>query len=245
MHYPNAPIEEAVLDFRVVLPESSDVQGLKRLAESLTAEFPDLEEIWSWGGEIQFGKEGVRARQAEGGLRGYRVKSPDQLQVAQFRIDGFTFNRLRPYSAWEEVYPIAIRLWRMYVDASSPVDTTRIALRYINRFEVPVKSIDDARDFITFSPSLPDGLSLSGLESYESRSKHKVPKSGLETILTQSIGYTSPGGELNVIIDIDTFIMRSFSGNEEELERVFNTLRSQKNQIFEGCITPETRRLFE
>ncbi len=41
-------------------------------------------------------------------------KTPDRLNVAQFRRDGFTFNRLRPYTKWEEIRPEALRLWQLY-----------------------------------------------------------------------------------------------------------------------------------
>ena len=35
---------------------------------------------------------------------GYVFTSADGKQVVQYRLDGFTFSRLRPYTRWEEVF---------------------------------------------------------------------------------------------------------------------------------------------
>ena len=59
------------------------------------------------------------------------LKSHDGLSIAQFRIDGFTYNRLRPYPSWEDILPEAIRLWRIYVATVVPEGIARAAVRYV------------------------------------------------------------------------------------------------------------------
>src|SRR5258708_20692263 len=58
--------------------------------------------------------------------------------VAQFRIDGFTFSKLEPYTTWEEVFAEASRLWQLYVAKAQPPEGIRVAGRDINRLRVPV-----------------------------------------------------------------------------------------------------------
>ena len=73
--------------------------------------------------------------------------------MAQFRVDGFTFSKMVPYTSWEEVFAEALRLWRVYVQVASPRQVARIAVRYINRMRVP-GGTDPAR-VLEAPPSVP------------------------------------------------------------------------------------------
>ena len=57
--------------------------------------------------------------------------------VAQFRVDGFTFNKLEPYTTWENVFGEAARLWQIYAQTAQPLEIARLAVRYINRLRLP------------------------------------------------------------------------------------------------------------
>src|SRR5436190_21056320 len=92
------------------------------------------------------------ASSAEAGLLFY---SEDEKAVVQFRLDGFTFNKLQPYSSWEEIFPETWRLWALYQSAIGNVQITRLAVRYINRLALP--SGDFGR-YLTALPQLPAEL---------------------------------------------------------------------------------------
>src|SRR5262249_54904880 len=57
--------------------------------------------------------------------------------LAQFRVDGFTFSKLDPYTTWEAVFSEADRLWRVYVQTAQPVEISRLAVRYFNLLRLP------------------------------------------------------------------------------------------------------------
>lgn len=59
-------------------------------------------------------------------LIGYRFISSDSKQVAQFRVDGFTFNRLAPYTAWNEIVPQVFELWGHYTRTAQPQMIVRV-----------------------------------------------------------------------------------------------------------------------
>ncbi len=63
--------------------------------------------------------------------------SEDEVKLVQFRLDGFTFNRSKPYTSWEQVFPEAFGLWKEYVSLAAPEFVNRIAVRYINRLDLP------------------------------------------------------------------------------------------------------------
>jgi uncharacterized protein (TIGR04255 family) len=136
----NAPILEAVIDLQVKFPESFSQSQIRSAAERLKGEYPRLEERRSIEAKmtIQKGRGSFSPPQTSK-FAGLFLKSQDSKQVAQLRMDGFAFSRLKPYTNWEEVSREAWRLWKIYVDECSPLSVTRIAIRTINHC-CPVKN---------------------------------------------------------------------------------------------------------
>lgn len=244
-NYPNAPIQEAVIDFRVTLPESFDVEDFNDLEEMRGKPYPKVEEVHSWGGMIHVGKAGFQATDFEEGLKGYMYKSEDQRSLAQFRIDGFTFNRLEPYTSWESVFSEALDLWALYVDTSNPSAVNRLALRYINRFQLPTSLMTEVEKYLKTAPRVPEGVDIEAVDSL-GISAHAFDKaSEVHTILRTSIDREEGSRQLQVVLDTDVFVSGSFSTDPDELKQYFGELRERKNQIFQGSITEAAGRLFE
>src|SRR5262249_12837098 len=94
-HLSNAPITEAIIDFRVKRSKDFGVEGFHAVRERLRESYPHIEEQHQYEGRIEFrtGKSASTDR----GVNGFLFRTEDKLNVAQFRRDGFTFNRLKPY----------------------------------------------------------------------------------------------------------------------------------------------------
>src|SRR5204863_7119814 len=108
-----------------------DVTVFRTLKEKLADPFPHVEEhnATRWAFKKS---EAVQGPQIEPHLQGTRpiglfFYSSDRKNVAQFREDGFTFSRLKPYSDWADVFARASALWRLYQDTVGEADVTRIA----------------------------------------------------------------------------------------------------------------------
>ena len=52
-------------------------------------------------------------------------KAPITEALVDFRADGFTYNRLQPYTSWDAVLPEALGLWELFVQTVVPVSITR------------------------------------------------------------------------------------------------------------------------
>ena len=72
------------------------------------------------------------------GLRGYSFFGADSKEIVQFRIDGFTFNRLAPYVSWEDMYSKAAAAWQHYRLGLPDAKVTRLATRFLNRILLPI-----------------------------------------------------------------------------------------------------------
>ena len=155
--FPKAPITEALIDIRAQLPESVSLIDLEKLHSHIKGEYPDKKPRNLWEGKVELKQEGAPHTETRVQKLGYLFTRADRTQVVQFRLDGFTFNRLRPYTRWEDVCPQARKLWDLYKAGVKPVEVTRIAVRYINSIEIPSKDFD-FDDYFTATPKVPDGL---------------------------------------------------------------------------------------
>ena len=130
-HLPNAPIREALIDLRVELPEDLKADQFFVLKDRLAGRYPQSEELRQL--EVLLFRRGQPAPATpEDTRRGLLLRSNDKVDIAQFRVDGFTFSRLKPYTSWDKIRDEARQLWDMYVEVAATRAVTRIAVRYIN-----------------------------------------------------------------------------------------------------------------
>lgn len=246
-HLEHAPITEALIDVRVQLEEGFSVKKFDELTRLVEGEYPTPSVILTVVAKLALGGPVVR-QNIEHGERGIIVKSPDEKTLAQFRMDGFTLNRLDPYTSWEEIYPEAIRLWRLYAEVAKPVAIVRLATRYINKLKLPLL-VADLRDYLIAPPRVPEGLPQV-LQGYLTRLVIHEPSEGHSAIVTQSLEPDPMAPDrVTILLDIDAF--KTFEEvflrptEHAEIDRVLTRLRKFKNDIFFGSITQRASELFE
>ncbi len=242
-HLSNAPITEALVDFRVVLPSSFEPSRLKQINESLKAEFPQTEERKSAQALVRFDEGRPTTQMTDLGFTGIWIKSQDGKSVGQFRTDGFTFNRLKPYTSWEEIFPVALRLWDEYVRVTSPELVTRIALRYINHLTLPAAS-GELDELITTAPRLPQDIPQF-LSSFLTRVVVQKAEAGLGANITQALEVGVQTQLPTLLLDIVAYCTGQFAPVREVLERRLSELRLYKNEIFFGSLTEDFVGRFE
>ena len=156
--FPNAPIKEAILDIRVTNPKETTLAKLETFQENIKGNYPKKDERFKWHSEISIDpKSGFAPRSSSGGQVGYSFRSADGRDIVQARLDGFTLSRLKPYKKWEDLRDRAKPLWENYKRNAFPEVITRIALRYINRIEIPLP-IKDFKEYILTTPEIAPGL---------------------------------------------------------------------------------------
>ncbi|MFA5056381.1 MAG: TIGR04255 family protein [Dehalococcoidia bacterium] len=241
-HLEKAPITEAVIDFRANLTRDFNLDKISSLKEELFNEYPNCKPIKV--NEFIFGLEGDQPiKKNLEQLVGYRLETQDGKNVAQFRLDGFTFSRLAPYTEWKKVFGEARRLWEIYVAKASPESVTRIATRYINQLRLPF-STSDFSQYLTVPPIIPD--TLPRITNFLIRVSICEPASDIKANITQAFQMgTDPSDHVIIILDIDAFKTGSFVVTESGMWDTFEALRNMKNRIFFEMITEDTARLYE
>ncbi len=240
IQYENAPITEALIDIRVELPSSATLSTFEAIHAEVKDCYPGKRKRIYVEGQFLVGQEpGATTKQTE---MGFLFSSENGKQVFQARLDGFTFSRLRPYGNWIELSHEARRLWEVYRRIARPLKVTRVAVRYINQINIPMRTVDYKDYFRTIpevSPALPQELSGFFMQL-------QFPQAdfgGLLMLNQAAIPPPSPDST-SVVLDLDVFKDSLDLVSDEDIWRLLETLRKRKNEFFEGCLTDRARDLF-
>lgn len=252
-HLNNAPIVEAMIDFRVRLPAEFDIARFKALHPQLQAEYPKVEDqkLVEHKFEHAPGKQPSHSVK-DHGIHGSLFRSADDANIVQFRRNGFTFNRLKPYTSWEQVFPEATRLWKLYVETCRPIEISRIAVRYINRLMLPGPQLEFS-EYLAAPPASP-GSATSSLaklhpemttgpqfvSGFVSRVVINDPDTHITAAVVQALEPPSEDRYIPVILDIDVFQQNVSNLDADAVLTRFEKLRDMKNRVFFGCITTKT-----
>lgn len=239
VHYSRAPITEAIIDLQVKPRGGLTLSDVERVRSGEESSYPEIKRFAIAHGQFEVGERLVASAQQE--HTGYGFTSADQKQVVQVRIDGFTFSRLAPYEHWTAFRDEARRLWLLYRERVVPDEILRIALRYINRFDLPGPRIELKDYFRTtpeISPELPQSLSGFFLRLV-------IPQDDLkgQLLINQTIAPPAKPDVVSVILDIDLFRNSDVPNDETAIWDYFELLHDRKNHVFEACITDRAREL--
>ena len=240
--FPNPPITEGLIDIRTQLPGEVSLADLESLHTRIQDTYPEKKSRKRLEGTIEFRDEKEPLKTTQVDVDGYVFRSADGRQVVQYRLDGFTFNRLRPYSRWEEVFKEAKRLWEIYSTAVKPILVTRLAVRYINSIEIPLKTID-YDDYLTAAPKVPEGLPQL-LRHFFTRIVVPFPDRDVEAIIMQTPSDKQDPLKTGIILDIDVYAAVNLTADDARVYEILGVLREIKNQVFFGSISERTKELF-
>lgn len=233
----NAPIKEAIVDIRLKLPKDFNVNEFKSIGKKLSDDYPIEKTMHAHETKIDL-KDNEKKIITQDKVNGYRYESSNGTKIVQFRDNGFTYNRLKPYVSWADIRDEAFRIWNLYIDLIEPEFINRIALRYINNLNAPLP-MRDFKDYLTCPPEVPEGLPQ-GISSFFYRVVVPHSDSRITAIITQAMEATLDiKNNIPIILDIDVFKITEDGFLKEDILAIFEKLRIFKNQIFFKSITPK------
>jgi uncharacterized protein (TIGR04255 family) len=246
-HLSHAPIVEALVDIGASTPEGFDAARLKSAHGIIGDAYPIVDEQSLMQGAIAFKATPAGTTTSSTStapvVRGYVFKSADGKSLVQFRRDGFTYNRLAPYTSWDTIRPEVMRLWTIYLAAAGPIGWQRIGLRYINHIPIPQAGVALERILLTPVPVPKDSPDL--VAELFSRIVLRDPENDIAGIVVTAVQPTPDPRQANLVIDIDAYReVSSGPANGAGVERTLDALHELKNKLFFGSITEETAERF-
>jgi uncharacterized protein (TIGR04255 family) len=242
----NPPIVEAVFDVDCDLPPGFDLAALETPSHARFGDrYPKFRAQFLQEHKIETTDDTPPKMSTRLAVQAFQFLHDDEKQIVQVRAQGFSFNRLAPYTSLDDYLPEIERTWRLYVDLVSPVQIRAIRLRYINRILLPMTANTvDLDEFLKIGPRLPDEerLRLSGFLSQQAAIE-KDTGHQVNLVLTAQ----PPVNEtLPIILDITVASAVIVEPADwSSILRLVGSLRSLKNRIFVNTLTPKCIELFQ
>lgn len=244
--YMNAPLTEALFDIQVELPKEVTVAMIENLSGALLEKYPTKKPRRKFSAKFEFNSDTLPTTESSDlGIDGFFFWSKDEKQVAQFRLDGFSFSRLKPYTSWEETFPEMCYLWECYRDHLNPLNIKRIAVRYINLIEIP--KAQEGIDWTTYftMASFNSGDIAYQIDAFMHRTSFQLPNKSIKGMITFLTGPIQDPSKVSVIFDLDVFMEVQIHPSQFAVENLFGSLRDVKDQLFESCLTETMKDQFK
>ena len=177
--------------------------------------------------------------------QGFRLSSEDQTNVVMVMPSGIAIARLAPYPGWKVVRAAAQAVWEVWRKSTPHINLSRIGVRTINRIDIPTdkKAQISMQTYLNFHPQLPH-ISEAPMHGY--LMQVTLPTTKPKWIVTITSALVSPPPLLNyvsLLLDIDVFRTEEIPNNDTQLWEAIEDAHMLKNDVFETCITGETRKL--
>lgn len=243
-HLDLAPIKEALIDLQIELPKGLKAEDLQLLHDKIKADYPKISPRREIEGKFEV-KDGipVAATTQDLGIKGYVLVSGNGQKIAQFRMDGFTFNRLKPYKDWEEFRGEAFKLWTLYSGAIPDCSVKRVGVRFINVLELPHNG--GMEKYLKCLPSSPIGNDKRWfVSSFMNTAEFHDPSLDYRVRITQARQRSVKPGTVTIHLDIDVYKLAVFGKDFAKAWEVIDSFQAIKNDIFFGLITDSTEKLY-
>lgn len=240
-----APIVEAVVDFDCDMPPGLDLAALEGAVRAeYGAGYPKVQRRTAHEYQFLADKDAVAEHSAKHRLQALQCVSQDGKQLVQVRDEGFSFNRLAPYSTLDDYLPAIQTAWNSFCKLAAPLQVRIVRLRYINRILLPIPDAGlDLAEYLNLSPQLPDGkLKMTGFLN-----QYAAVESGTgHDILVVMTSRPPEVGALPVILDncVGSRVELQpgdWTGLQDKLE----ALRKLKNRVFFKVVRQKCINLFQ
>ncbi len=239
--YKQAPITEALIDLRVANAHILSPEQFRKELSIIATDYPTQREIVDFASEVSIGETvGAITRQTPFGLL---WASADGKQVFQARQNGITFSKLAPYGQWSTFRDETRRLWNLYREITAPQQLLRIAVRYINRLDLPLPFVD-LKEYLRTSPEISPALTQE-LSGYFMQLQLPQPDLKALLVLNQATVPSPSPDQASVLLDIELSRETELVNDEEFLWNYLEQLRFRKNQIFDGCLTEKMKEMIQ
>ncbi|NOX43267.1 MAG: TIGR04255 family protein [Gammaproteobacteria bacterium] len=235
----NPPITEALIDIQVEPVTTLNKELVERAYSTFSKNFPEKRPLRS--GELIFTLDvdkGPSSDTLDKGFVGYHFFNQEGGKLVQFRKDGFTFNKLHPYDNWESVCSEAKEFWSIYKNTISPKVIKRIAIRYINRIDIPLGA--ELSEYFNGAPVIPAGIPAS-IEKFITRTT--VKNSDIDSSANITLAYegVNKSEKASILLDIDVYEVLKLDVKEDGfLWDKFEEFHDFKNNIFFNSVTDKT-----
>lgn len=240
------PIVEAVLDIDCDMPPTFDLAACEAaFRDALRDRYKKFRTQFMQALQVEAAMDRAPSVTTKQGIQAFQFLQEDEKQLVQVRPQGFSFNRLAPYSRLDAYLPEMERTWRLFLALAVPVQVRLVRLRYINRILIPlIGGRVDLDTYLRLGPRLPDEDKLTLVGFLHQYSALEADTGNQANILLTA--QPPESDKLPVILDIDAFKTgESEPSDWTAIQLKIHSLRRLKNTVFEDSLTDQCLSLFQ
>ncbi len=243
--YKNPPITEAVIGIHFKSPvNTADIDSANSkfstyyLQQQIVSNFNVHVDIPIVGQLTQSPKADVNP------IMGYRHSSDDMTELLVLWQSDFVLSQLAPYQGWDSFFERFARDWKLWKRVVGFREIARIGVRYINRIDIPATGpLVEYEKFLNIYPKLPNELET--VNAYAVQTVVSLVDIDCQLLINSAIVPSPILNHISVLLDLDISKENNSPQKDEDIFALLNTIRSQKNKIFEACVSDQARELFQ
>lgn len=241
--YRKPPITEAVIDLRFA--DRLDPPTLERAAADFRRYYSAqavMNAALGWAPPSGAVSPPVAEMKVD---NGQRLSASDQTELVLLLPMSFTESQLAPYPGWDTFFQRFVRDWAIWKKTIGYRKIVRVALRYINRIDIPTTSgaVTEESDYVRTYVMAPG--EFGPILAYGAQVQFRPDEQGCWLILNTALAPSPLLNHIAIMLDLDVYVEREAPQNDEALFELLERMRSKKNSIFEACITDKSRELFQ
>lgn len=241
--YKNPPLIEALCEFHFApeTPQKFD-SIIQLLSQRIQAHFPKRLQLQLQASQIDVGASGM-AEITKQILPLVRFQSTHGQVLIQVGQNLLTVNHLRPYTSWENFLPSIEVGLHAYREVVKPATILRIALRYINRIEIPGNRIQ-LEEYLELRPFIGQTV-LQDLAAFTLGIQ--IPHEDGRDMLSIQLASTDSGSldTVAILLDLTYYLTRTEDFSLDTVSEWLTTAHNTIEEAFEACLTDHLRNLFE
>lgn len=240
--YDKPPITEAVVEVRT--DQLLDARELERCRERFKRQYAKVEvqnEV-----NVLVADTGTVSHAVK--IIGYKLTAASAVDVLILQPGVLGTIRLAPYQGFDSLLAVAKENFETFTKIAGRRRISRLAIRTINRIDVPNKVFAQAGSwsaFVKVQPSLPPEVAVAPQAYYINVQAPYAAGGGVKLNLQTGPVNTVLLDHQSLQLDVDVSYEGEIPARIDEMWDKFSELRLTKNTIFEACITDAARKLFE
>lgn len=242
--YRNPPIEEALVEFRLVPAQEWDltIPGKLHQHPAIKDQYPGKPRTQKVvEAALQAAPQQPPHLTVREGVSRIQLVSEDGRRLISLGTDVLSVNVLHPYEGWEEFRPRIEAALKAYAEVAAAKAVARVGVRYINKIVLAGTELDLGAYF-RFGPPSAEGLPKR-MGGFVSRVEY-IYDDGAKLLLTYA-SVEAPAGRSAFLLDLDAIWEGPEPLTMDKVMRIADDLHDREERAFEATITDKTRKVFD
>jgi uncharacterized protein (TIGR04255 family) len=239
-HYDRAPIQEALIEVKFEPRPELTIETLMHLDHPEDAVYSSRSPLFDGQVNVRFEQGTAVVADSSSAPAGQQFIDPTRNEAIRVRLDGYSYHKLARYTSWEDWTPRAFAMLERYVTAATPPRATSVAVRYVNRLELPQHS--ELKDYLLTSPDIAPGLPQM-LDGYAMQVAIPWDDGDTKIVIRQATVPLPAQDLAAILLDIAVSRMISAAPEPTALRATAEQLHAIEIEVFERCITNRTREI--